>query len=407
MCGIVAVLGRHEVAPLILESLKRLEYRGYDSAGIATLHDGRLAAAPRGRQARRALRPPRPRPDPRPRRHRPHPLGDPRPADRAQRPPPPGRRRRRRPQRHHRELPQPPRRARGRGRRLRDRHRHRDASSSSATGRWPPGLAPVEAARADAGAARRGLCALLPVRGRGRPPRRRPPRLAARGRLRRRREPMSARTRWRSRPSPTASPTSRRATTRSSPAAAIAIFDAAGAPARRDVVHVPIENVYAEKGPYKHFMAKEMHEQPTVIGRGARPLPRARPRRRAAARGHRLRRRRPGGPRRLRHRPLRLPRGEVLVRGHRAAAGRDRGRLRVPLPRAAARAGNARHLRQPVGRDRRHPGRPPLRARGRAGASSRWSTSRPRRSPGRATSPCRSSPGPRSASPRPRPSPAS
>jgi glucosamine--fructose-6-phosphate aminotransferase (isomerizing) len=43
MCGIVGILGRHEVAPLILESLKRLEYRGYDSAGIATLNDdGRL-----------------------------------------------------------------------------------------------------------------------------------------------------------------------------------------------------------------------------------------------------------------------------------------------------------------------------------------------------------------------------
>ncbi len=42
MCGIVGILGRHEVAPLILELLKRLEYRGYDSAGIATVHDGRL-----------------------------------------------------------------------------------------------------------------------------------------------------------------------------------------------------------------------------------------------------------------------------------------------------------------------------------------------------------------------------
>jgi glucosamine--fructose-6-phosphate aminotransferase (isomerizing) len=42
MCGIVGILGRHEVAPLILESLKRLEYRGYDSAGIATLNDGHL-----------------------------------------------------------------------------------------------------------------------------------------------------------------------------------------------------------------------------------------------------------------------------------------------------------------------------------------------------------------------------
>ncbi|RFU13533.1 glutamine--fructose-6-phosphate transaminase (isomerizing) [Rhodobacteraceae bacterium W635] len=42
MCGIVGVLGRHEVAPLLVESLKRLEYRGYDSAGIATVSEGRL-----------------------------------------------------------------------------------------------------------------------------------------------------------------------------------------------------------------------------------------------------------------------------------------------------------------------------------------------------------------------------
>ncbi|MFN4100929.1 MAG: glutamine--fructose-6-phosphate transaminase (isomerizing), partial [Pararhodobacter sp.] len=42
MCGIVGVLGSHEVAPLILESLKRLEYRGYDSAGIATVNTGQL-----------------------------------------------------------------------------------------------------------------------------------------------------------------------------------------------------------------------------------------------------------------------------------------------------------------------------------------------------------------------------
>ena len=42
MCGIVGVLGTHQVAPLILESLKRLEYRGYDSAGIATVNDGVL-----------------------------------------------------------------------------------------------------------------------------------------------------------------------------------------------------------------------------------------------------------------------------------------------------------------------------------------------------------------------------
>lgn len=42
MCGIVGVLGKHEVAPLLVEALKRLEYRGYDSAGIATVYNGRL-----------------------------------------------------------------------------------------------------------------------------------------------------------------------------------------------------------------------------------------------------------------------------------------------------------------------------------------------------------------------------
>jgi glucosamine--fructose-6-phosphate aminotransferase (isomerizing) len=40
MCGIVGIAGTKEVAPIILEALKRLEYRGYDSAGIATLVDG-------------------------------------------------------------------------------------------------------------------------------------------------------------------------------------------------------------------------------------------------------------------------------------------------------------------------------------------------------------------------------
>jgi glucosamine--fructose-6-phosphate aminotransferase (isomerizing) len=42
MCGIVGVLGRHEAAPILVEALKRLEYRGYDSAGIATLNAGVL-----------------------------------------------------------------------------------------------------------------------------------------------------------------------------------------------------------------------------------------------------------------------------------------------------------------------------------------------------------------------------
>ncbi len=42
MCGIVGVLGNHEAAPILVEALKRLEYRGYDSAGIATVNHGAL-----------------------------------------------------------------------------------------------------------------------------------------------------------------------------------------------------------------------------------------------------------------------------------------------------------------------------------------------------------------------------
>ncbi|QEM67094.1 glutamine--fructose-6-phosphate transaminase (isomerizing) [Geobacter sp. FeAm09] len=40
MCGIVGYIGGQEATPIILEGLKKLEYRGYDSAGIATLADG-------------------------------------------------------------------------------------------------------------------------------------------------------------------------------------------------------------------------------------------------------------------------------------------------------------------------------------------------------------------------------
>jgi glucosamine--fructose-6-phosphate aminotransferase (isomerizing) len=42
MCGIVGILGTGPVAGSIVTALKRLEYRGYDSAGVATLHNGRL-----------------------------------------------------------------------------------------------------------------------------------------------------------------------------------------------------------------------------------------------------------------------------------------------------------------------------------------------------------------------------
>jgi len=42
MCGIIGIVGKDEVASRLLDGLRRLEYRGYDSAGICTIHDDRL-----------------------------------------------------------------------------------------------------------------------------------------------------------------------------------------------------------------------------------------------------------------------------------------------------------------------------------------------------------------------------
>jgi len=42
MCGIIAGISEEDIAPLLIEGLMRVEYRGYDSAGIATVHDGEL-----------------------------------------------------------------------------------------------------------------------------------------------------------------------------------------------------------------------------------------------------------------------------------------------------------------------------------------------------------------------------
>ena len=40
MCGIIGVTGNGPVVPRLIDSLKRLEYRGYDSAGVAAVVDG-------------------------------------------------------------------------------------------------------------------------------------------------------------------------------------------------------------------------------------------------------------------------------------------------------------------------------------------------------------------------------
>ena len=42
MCGIIGYVGKKSAGPILLEGLRRLEYRGYDSAGVAVLEGGRL-----------------------------------------------------------------------------------------------------------------------------------------------------------------------------------------------------------------------------------------------------------------------------------------------------------------------------------------------------------------------------
>ena len=141
------------------------------------------------------------------------------------------------------------------------------------------------------------------------------------------------------------------------------IRDVDGAPVTRQRQRIVAQAYRVEKGNHRHFMAKEIHEQPEVVGPHARPLRRPRQRPRRAARGPAVRLRAPLAPldHRLRHRLLCRARRQVLVRDPGAAARRDRRRLGGPLPRAAARPGraDARHLA--IGRDRRHPGLPALR----------------------------------------------
>ena len=89
MCGIVGAVADRDVVPILIEGLRRLEYRGYDSAGIAVAERQRPSRAPaHRRQGRRSSQDAlTARPAPRPPRHRPHALGDARRAHRAQRAP--------------------------------------------------------------------------------------------------------------------------------------------------------------------------------------------------------------------------------------------------------------------------------------------------------------------------------
>ena len=187
MCGIVGILGREPVAVQLVDALKRLEYRGYDSAGVATLEGGRLTR----RRAEGKLRnlETKLQSDPlkgtigightrwathgRPSESNAHPHATDRLGGRAQR--------------HHRELPRAARGAREGRReiRLRDRHRSRRPSRDPRNEERP--LAGRRGAGGAAAAARR-VRARVPVRRRREPADRRAQGLAARDRLRRRRD---------------------------------------------------------------------------------------------------------------------------------------------------------------------------------------------------------------------------
>ena len=54
MCGIIGYIGKNQAKPILIEGLKRLEYRGYDSAGVAVVGPGYYTSAPQLHCVKRA-----------------------------------------------------------------------------------------------------------------------------------------------------------------------------------------------------------------------------------------------------------------------------------------------------------------------------------------------------------------
>jgi glucosamine--fructose-6-phosphate aminotransferase (isomerizing) len=139
------------------------------------------------------------------------------------------------------------------------------------------------------------------------------------------------------------------------------IFDAAGAPVERPVRNVPVATAMVGKDGHRHFMAKEIHEQPasrpTRCRRACRRTAAASSRRRSGGLGGA----RPGERGRLRHGALRRHGREILARGDRATAGRMSRSPRSSAIASRRCAGRRGDLRQPVRRDGGHAGGAALR----------------------------------------------
>ena len=140
------------------------------------------------------------------------------------------------------------------------------------------------------------------------------------------------------------------------------IHDASGSQVERRIQRSPAGSLLAEKGNYRHFMAKEIHEQPEVVGHTlAHYIDMAALKLKPFAW--------PADPKRLTRVSIvgcgtaymaGLDR-QILDRAVGAAAGRDRRRLGIPLPRGARRRRRAHHRRVAIGRDGGHAGLAALR----------------------------------------------
>ena len=384
MCGIVGYVGEKQAQDVVIDGLRRLEYRGYDSAGIALVDDGTVSSQKRAGKLANLEKAIVDHPAGRLHdRHRAHPVGDPRGAQRRQRPPAP------RPlraggagaQRHHRELHGAAHRARGPGPRagLGDRHRggRAPARARARRGRRPDrrDAARVPAARGRVHAGRAGRRRPVPG-GRG------PAQLAAGGRARGGRELPRLRRRGVHRAHPRGDGArpgpGRHHHPRGGRGDRLRRHARRGRAATTSTGTCRPPRRTATTGSCARRSTSSRGRSPTRCSGGVRRRGAAARRDAALRRG--AARHRQDHHHRLRDVVLRRPGRQVRHRALDAHPGRGRAGLGVPLPRPDPDRLDAGRRDQPVRRDRRHAAGDPARARCSAPGCWRSATPTARRS---------------------------